>query len=189
MKNFYTSKSFASLRWLTVMMFAFLTFTTLQTSAQVIVSSSGGTGNAPYTTLKAAFDAINAGSHAGTISIGINSNTTETAPAVLNSSGAGSASYTSVTISPTNDGVSISGATATGRGVIELNGADNVTIDGDNPTTGGTNRNLSIINTAASTIAYNSVVRIALSTAVTSANNDVVKNCIIMGNATGRILL
>ena len=56
----------------------------INANAQVDVSSSGGTINASYPTLKGAFDAINAGIHAGTITIGISGNTTETAPAILN---------------------------------------------------------------------------------------------------------
>src|SRR5262245_23706258 len=76
--------------------------------AQVDVTASAGTANASYTTLKGAFDAINAGTHQGTITIGISASTTEgTTPATLNSGGAGSASYTSVLIQPTTDGVSI----------------------------------------------------------------------------------
>ena len=107
----------------------------------VNVTATAGTASASYTTLKGAFDAINAGTHQGAITVDIALSTTEGAtPAVLNSSGAGSAVYTSVLIRPSADGVTVAGATPTGRGVIELNGADNVTIDGDNPNTGGTNR-------------------------------------------------
>lgn len=153
----------------------------------VFVTASGGTAFASYSTLKGAFDAVNAGTHTGTITIDIAANTTETAPGVLNSSGAGSASYTSILIRPTVDGVSVSGPTATGRGLIELNGADNVTLDGDNPNSGGTNRNLTITNTAANTVTYTMAVRIAVATSViTSANNIVIKNCNINGSGTGR---
>ncbi len=157
-------------------------------SAQNVEVSTGGSAT-NYTTLKAAFDAVNAGTHTGSILIEIASNTTETAPAVLNSSGAGSASYTSVTIRPRVDGVTISGATTTGRGVIELNGADNVTLNGDNPNTSGTNQNLTISNTATATTTYTSVVRIATNTTqVPSANDNTISNCILLGSATGRNL-
>jgi hypothetical protein len=81
--------------------------------------------------------------------------------------------------------LTIDGAPTTGRGVIELNGADSVTVDGDNPNSGGTNRNLTISNSAAATVAANSVIRIATSTAVTSADNNVFKNLILNGNVTG----
>lgn len=152
-----------------------------------VTATAGTTGPTDYGTLKLAFDAINAGTHQGAITVSIVASTTEGAtPAVLNSSGAGSALYTSVLIQPTNDGVTVDGTAPTGRGVIELNGADNVTINGDNPNTGGTNRNLTILNSAVNTTTFTSVVRIALSTLVTSGDNDVVKNCIITGSATGR---
>jgi len=178
-------------RWMVVLFVAFVAlFNSFSTNAQtqVGVTATGGTLSASYATLGAAFTAINAGTHTGTLVLSITANTTETAACVLNSSGAGSASYTSVLIRPTADGVSISGPTVTGRGLIELNGADNVTIDGDNPNTGGINRNLTIANTAANTVTYTSVIRIAVAaTVVTSADNDVVKNCIITGSAGGAI--
>lgn len=151
----------------------------------VEVSTGGPVTN--YTTLKLAFDAINAGTHTGVILIEFATGTTETAPAVLNSSGAGSASYTSITIRPRVDGIVVTSNYSTnGRGLIELNGADNVTIDGDNPNTIGTNRNLTITNGATNTTTYTSVIRFALSTLVSTGNNNTVKNCIINGSATGR---
>ena len=58
--------------------------------------------------------------------------TTEGPPATLNER-AGAASYTSVLIRPTIDGVTVTGNPASGFGVVQLNGADNVTINGDNP--------------------------------------------------------
>jgi hypothetical protein len=166
-------------------MFCLLMISTVA-SAQVSVTATAGTvGPTPYTTLKLAFDAINAGTHQGAITIDIQANTTEgTTPATLNSSGAGSASYTSVLIRPTADGVSISGNPVTGFGVIQLNGADNVTIDGDNPNTGGTNRNLTVSNTTTTTVIANSAIRIATSAAVTSADNNTIKNCALLGNVT-----
>ena len=155
--------------------------------AQVDVAATAGTPIGNYTTLKGAFDAINAGTHQGDIAISISANTTETASAVLNSSGAGSALYTNIGISPSVDGVTISGSTTTGRGLIELKGADNVTINGDNPLTPGTNRNLTITNTATSTTTLTSVIRIAnAATVVTSSDNISILNCILNGSATGR---
>ena len=95
--------------------------------------------------------------------------------------------YTSVSIRPVNDGVSISGNPAQGFGVVQLNGASNVTIDGDNPNTPGTNRNLTIQNTATNTTTFTSVVRIALATTVTTtANNDTIANLNIIGSSPGR---
>ena len=135
-------------------------------TAVVVTATAGTMGLTNYATVGAAFAAINAGTHQGAIDVAITANTTEGAtPATLNSSGAGSASYTSVAIHlhPTADGVSVSGNPVTGFGVIQLNGADNVTIDGDNPNSGGTNRDLTISNTAVATVTANSVVRIATS--------------------------
>ncbi|MEP6820984.1 MAG: hypothetical protein ABI946_01395, partial [Chthoniobacterales bacterium] len=157
------------------------------TSIVVVTATAGTVGPTGYFDLKSAFDAINAGTHQGAVTVEISGNTSETAPCVLNSSGAGSASYTSVLVRPTSDMASVSGATATGRGLIELNGADNVTIDGDNPNSAGINRNLTITNTAANTVTYTSVIRVALAaTVVTSADNNVIKNLNLNGSATGR---
>src|SRR4029450_9055123 len=100
---------------------------------------------------------------------------------------AGAASYTSVVIRPVNDGVSINGNPVSGFGVVRLNGASNVTIDGDNPNTAGTNRNLTIINSAINATTFGQVVRIALATAGNKhADNDTIKNLNLVGNATGR---
>jgi hypothetical protein len=155
--------------------------------AQVmVVATAGLTGPIPYPNLTSAFNAINAGTHQGTIGIGIMTNCTEPGTAVLNSSGAGSASYISVTISPIADAVTISGATVSGKGLIELSGVNNVIIDGDNPNTGGINRNLTITNTASNTTTFTSVVRIATSPLLSAANNNTIKNCILNGSATGR---
>lgn len=154
--------------------------------SQVNLTATAGTLTGSYVTLGDAFTAINAGTHQGAITIDITANTTELVPAILNSSGAGSASYTSVLIRPTVDGVVISGATTTGRGVIELKGADNVTIDGDNPNTAGINRNLGVVNLASNTITYTSCVRICNSAAVTSADNITIQNLVMVGSATGR---
>ena len=154
----------------------------------VDVESTTGTVSAGYATVKAASDAINAGVHTGVIKIEICGSTIEgSTPAVLNSSGIAPADYSSIHIYPLVDGVSISGAAPSGRGVIELKGADEITIDGDNPLTAGTGRNLTIQNTVANTTSYGQVIRIALNpTSVSSANNNTFKNLKIIGNATGR---
>ena len=157
----------------------------LPPSAVLVTSTTGSSTSASYTNLTAAFAAINNGVHTGVITVSISASTDEgTGSAVLNSSGAGSASYTSISIKPSADNISVSSNTVTGRGVIELNGADNVTIDGDNPNTSGTNRNLSVINTAANTVSYNACIRLVTSSAVLSCDNVTVKNCIITGNGT-----
>ncbi|MET0753837.1 MAG: hypothetical protein ABWZ66_10710 [Pyrinomonadaceae bacterium] len=173
MKNF---KIFAML------VFIILAFGISAMAQNVTVNPGAGS----YPDLTSAFNAINAGTHTGAITVDIVNSTTEPGSAVLNSSGAGSASYTSVLIRPTSDGLTISGATVTGRGLIELNGADNVTINGDNPNTAGTNRNLTITNTAAVTVNLASVIRIAVLAAVPSADNNSFINLNLNGNGVGR---
>ena len=148
-------------------------------SAQVNVTATGGTLAASYTTVKGAFDAINAGTHLGTIGIALVGDTTETAPAVLNASGAGAASYTSIGISPSGGAArTISGAIAAGSPLIDLNGADNVTIDGLN--TGG--NSLTIANTTVSATAGTSTIRF-----IGGATNNAVTNSNIQGASTSSV--
>ena len=151
-----------------------------------VEATAGTLGPTAYSNLGAAFTAINSGTHQGAINIEVCFNSTEgTTPATLNSSGAGSASYTSLSIRPLADGLTITGNPATGFGVIQLKGADNVTIDGDNPNTGGTNRNLTVNNTNTTTAIAGSVIRIATAaTVVTSADNITLKNMNLNGNVT-----
>src|ERR1041385_4301826 len=133
------------------------------------VEATGGT-NADYATLKEAFDAINAGTHTGVIIIGVCFDTTETAPAVLNASGTGGASYTSVLIAPNGVRI-ISGAMPDGSPLVDLNGADNVTIDGSNA--------LSFSNTNNSAVAGTSTIRL-----INGAQNNTITNCAIVGSST-----
>ena len=145
-------------------------------SAQVDVTATGGTLAASYTTLKGAFDALNAGTHTGTIGIGISGDTTETAPAVLNASGSGAASYTTIGISPTGGAArTISGAIVAGSPLIDLNGADNVTIDGLN--TGG--NSLTIANTTVSATAGTSTIRF-----IGGATFNLITNANIQGSSS-----
>nr|WP_319272840.1 YDG domain-containing protein [uncultured Draconibacterium sp.] len=75
-----------------------------------VLSTSGSITGAAYTTLKAAYDKINDGSHQGDITIKIyQSISDEDATATLNQSGVGSANYTSITIIAANN-ISVSGA-------------------------------------------------------------------------------
>ena len=78
-----------------ILLYILLSFT--ETNAQN-VNVNPGAGS--YPTLKNAFDAINAGTHTGVITITIVGNTNETASAVLNASGTVAASYTSILINP-----------------------------------------------------------------------------------------
>jgi hypothetical protein len=140
------------------------------------VEASGGTPAAQYTTLKGAFDAINAGTHTGTITIEVCGNTTEAASAVLNASGSGSASYSTISISPLGGAArTISGAIA--GHLIDLNGADNVTIDGLN--SGGNSLNIS--NTTAG--ASSTTIRF-----INDATNNTVTNSTILGSTTSTTL-
>ncbi|MBN8570246.1 MAG: hypothetical protein J0M18_11485, partial [Ignavibacteria bacterium] len=142
---------------------------TLKSFAQVDISGT------PYTTLKGAFDAINAGTHTGAITVNVNANTTETASAVLNSSGTGSASYTSVLIKPTTTGLTISGNIA--GALINLNGADGVTIDGRVGVT--SSRELTLNNTNTATLS--AVVRLSSAGTGLGASRNTVQWCTIQG--------
>jgi len=144
-------------------------------SAQVNVNPGAGS----YTTLKGAFDAINLGTHTGAITVDIVGDTTETAPAVLNASGAGAASYTSITISPSGGAArTISGAIVAGSPLIDLNGADNVTINGLN--TGG--NSLTIANTTVSATTGTATIRF-----IGGATNNTITNCNLQGSVSSSV--
>ncbi|MGB3949321.1 MAG: T9SS type A sorting domain-containing protein [Bacteroidia bacterium] len=141
-------------------------------NAQVAVSGSTGADGA-YTTLKAAFDALNANitQTGNTISITITGNTTETAPAVLNQALGGA--WTALTISPSGgNAVIVSGSIP--FPLITLNGADNVTIDGLNTGNNSlTISNTSTSNTGAATILF-----------YNDASNNIIQNSTIEGSST-----
>ncbi|GIU81828.1 MAG: hypothetical protein KatS3mg006_0892 [Pyrinomonadaceae bacterium] len=139
------------------------------------VESSGGTTFATYATLGAAFSAINSGTHTGVITIDVCGNTTEPATATLNASGQGGASYTSITISPAGGAARTISGDIAGNALIQLNGADNVTIDGLN--TGG--NSLTISNTSTSSTSGTSTIRL-----VNDATNNLITNCSILGSST-----
>ncbi|RYZ20487.1 MAG: hypothetical protein EOO16_16525 [Chitinophagaceae bacterium] len=143
--------------------------------AQVGVTATVGTATGSYTTLRAAFDAINAGTHKGAIVITISGNTTETVKDSLGPS-AGAASYTSVLIKPAaNTTPVITSVTPFSTPLIELVGATNVTIDGSN-TVGGTTKDLTIFN--ADTL--NATIRIA-----GGSSNNIIRNSVIKGSPNG----
>lgn len=139
----------------------------------VQVNSSGGEPVWYYATLKAAFDAINAGTHTGTITVRINGSTTETTSAILNASGSGSANYSSVNIFPTAASLSVSGSL--NSPLIQLNGADNVIIDGRVNQAGAAS--LTISNTSTTSGARTIEL-------INSAQNNTVEYCIIRGAGT-----
>jgi hypothetical protein len=154
------------------------TFGVCDTAGPIEVEASGGVvGPTAYATLGAAFTAINAGTHTGTITIDVAADTVEAATAVLNASGAGSASYTSIAISPCGGAArTITGALA--LPLIDLNGADNVTIDGLN--TGG--NSLTISNTNSGAVANTSTIRF-----IGGATNNLITRCSIQGSFSGTV--
>ncbi len=156
-------------------------FIATQANAQVTVNPGGNT----YATVNAAFAAINAGTHTGAVTIAIGSNTTEpAAPTVLAASGVGAASYSSVTIYPTAAGVIVSGPTNVSRAVLEFNGADNVTINGNLNNGTGTSRDLTIRNTTGAVTNAHSVLWFQGTTTspALGCTNIVIKNTTLQGN-------
>jgi hypothetical protein len=163
-----------------LLIFAFL-FVALLTRAQVNVTSTGGfVMFNSYTTLKAAFDSINGGYQSGDLRIDITGNTTETASARLDSSGKinswGTSYYTSLRIRPSGGSWTISGAITAGSPLIDLNGADSVTIDGTDHFTGDS---LTIVNTTASATSNTCTIRLT-----NDASQNVLKNLVIKGAPT-----
>ena len=134
-----------------------------------------------YSTLKAAFDAINSGTITGVINLEIAANTTESAAAVLNSSNGTTVNYSSIKIYPVG-GARVVGGSVAGP-IIRYAGADNVTIDGSIGGT-GSDKSLTIQNTNTGSTA-SQAIRID-----SNADYNTVKNCIIKGvnpsNATDR---
>jgi hypothetical protein len=110
-----------------------------------------------------AFAAINGGTHQGNVAVWIMGNTTETASAVLNASGSGSTSYSSVVVLP-NGTRTVSGAITGGSPLVDLNGANNVRIDGYGQ--------LTLANTTVSATAGTGTVRF-----INGASNNVLANC------------
>lgn len=122
--------------------------------AQVSVDATAGSFSATYTTLNSAFAAINSGTHQGVVNIRIHDNTTETvSSSLLNSGNVSGASYTAISIRPADTATVMKTITCATGGivVVELNGADNVTIDGRAGATGSTSllQVVSTSNTAA----------------------------------------
>ena len=105
--------------------FAMLTLTLSAAWAQVSVTATGGTATGSYTTVSAAFAAINAGTHQGVINLTITANTTEPAAVVALLGSGGTSNYTAVNIKPSGNVTVNSAAVPTSnRGLIELNGAE-----------------------------------------------------------------
>ncbi|MDH6250933.1 hypothetical protein M2347_000660 [Chryseobacterium sp. H1D6B] len=152
--------------------------------AQVSIVATSGTAAGTYTTLKDAFDAVNSGTHQGSITMSITGNTTETATAALNASG-GTASYTSVVIKPAAGVTPTISGNISAAMLIKILG-NNVTIDGSN-TAGGTTRDLTITNTS---VTAPQVIAAASASAAAPVTNLTIKNSnIINGINTSSALV
>jgi trimeric autotransporter adhesin len=148
---------------------------TCDTGSPVEVEATAGTlGPTGYSNFNSAFTAINSGTHQGTINIEICNNVIE-GVATLNASGAGSASYGSVNIRPVGGVARTISNSNPGSPIINLNGADNVTIDGLN--TGG--NALTISNSSSSSNFNTSTIRF-----IGDASNNTIQNCTIVGSGT-----
>ncbi|WP_440135137.1 T9SS type A sorting domain-containing protein [Chitinophaga sancti] len=156
---------------------------TLCMHAQVSVNASIGLPDSTYSTLKRAFDAINAGTHQGVINISITGSTTETSTAKLNASG-GTSNYVTIKIRPT---VVCSLRGNLPSAMIDLNGADSVIIDGrihDSDTV----RSLTITNIHSSLTVRSSTIRF-----INGAQGNTIRYCNIEGSGqtkeSGNIVL
>ena len=157
------------------MMFIMLVMMNVANAQVSVTASAGDLGPTAYTTVKGAFDAINAGTHQGMIAIEITGDPVEAATAILNASGAGSASYTSISIQPSGGSPRTISGSFSGGPMIDFNGADNVTVDGLN--TGG--NSLTISNTSTSNTSGTSTIRFQA-----DATMNLITNCSILGSAT-----
>lgn len=148
---------------------------------QVSVTATGGTlGPTVYTSFTTAFAAINGGTHTGAITVQVTASFSEAVTPALNSSGSGSASYTSILIKPAATVTAVVTGTADNTASIKLNGADNVTIDGSN--NGTTSRDLTFQNSNSSGSGQASNIWLA-SNGTDGATNNVIKNCNILGSS------
>lgn len=119
-----------------------------------VTATIGNLGPVNYPDLRLAFANINNGTHQGVVTVTINASTTEKTTAVIYASGStngsGTSSYTSVSVHPnvSASALAVSGS-ITGGPTIQIDGADNITIDGRPGGTGSVSQ-LTIVNSAAS---------------------------------------
>ncbi len=147
----------------------------VQVNAQNVNVSGALVGNGTYTTLGGAFTAINGGAQTGaTIIVDIVSNTNEASATATLNAGA----WTSMLIRPQGGSWIVSGATTAGSPMIDLNGADNVTINGLN--TGG--NALTIENTTASATSGTSTIRF-----IGGATGNTITNCTLRGACSSSV--
>lgn len=173
MKPLLRSQKSGLSNFIALLIIIILSFFGINGNSQSVTKFIGG-GSPDYSTLKLAFDAINAGNLTDTIILKIDGDITETSPAILYASGTGSSSFDHVLIYPTGT-YSISGNISTN--LIELNGADNVMIDGRTNATGST-RNLTLVNSYVGANA--NTIKIT-----NSGESNTVKYCILKGSGTG----
>jgi len=159
-----------------LMLFVLITLT-LPIFAINEIKTVGNTG-ADYSTLKAAFDAVNNGTLSGNVTLRLVASTTETATAILNASGTGAASYNSINIYPTVANLSVSGILS--APLIDLNGADNIVFDGRVNASGST-PSLTISNQSTSNTSGTSTLRF-----INDASNNAVRYCLIKGSETNQ---
>ena len=159
---------FKSVNLFVLLLVSLLGFSIQNASAQNVTVNPGA---GSYATLGDAFAAINAGTHTGVVTVSIVGNTTEAAAAVLNASGTGAASYTSIVISPSGGAARTISGNITGN-LIDLDGADNVTINGLN--SGGNSLTISNAGTGAS-----NTVRF-----INDASNNTLTNTRLEGSAS-----
>lgn len=104
-----------------------------------VLSTTGDKTSERYINLNQAFDAINNGEHTGIIEVQIQLPINMTEGAVLNASGTGSASYTSVDIYPVSElarltfdipDLANNPGDVTPESTLNFNGASNITLDG-----------------------------------------------------------
>jgi hypothetical protein len=175
--------------------------TSFLASAQISLSASSGVTFAMYSNLKEAFDSINAGYHQGAIAIDITASHALTATAKLDSSGRPNiatsipSNYTSVLIKPIFGAgvVTISGSIATAP-LIDLNGADHVTIDGlnngfdslvlSNTSTGATNTcTIRFVNDASFNTITNTKVVTSSTATIAAVGGAIVFSTAVAGGA------
>lgn len=151
----------------------------------VNVVATIGTLAGTYPTLNSCFTAINNGTHSGNITITIVNNTTEpSTPIPLNASNVGLSNYNNILIKPSGNVIVNASATRiTNRSILEFNGADNITIDGDDPNTSGA-RNLTF-SSGFSTVLNNSIIKFGSTSNTNGATDNKVQNCKFIGPRNG----
>jgi trimeric autotransporter adhesin len=144
--------------------------------AQNVTVAGALVGNGSYATLADAFTAINGGAQtAAAIDISIIASTTEPALGAILNAGV----WATVTISPSGGAWTVGGTATSGLPLIDLNGADNVTINGLN--SGG--NALTIQNGNALTTSGTSTIRF-----IGGATSNTITNCTINGSASASVL-